>query len=101
MKRSRRRFLRLVAAGSAAALASPASALAAVAPRKGAPATKPVPKPAPAPPALPAVVAAEIEKQKGYVAAALKAVRGYALPPGSDMAFTFKPVRARRKARTP
>ncbi len=101
MKRSRRKFLRLLAVGSAAAIASPAAALAAVAKKKPVRAAKPAPRAAAAAPALPAAVAAEIAKQKGTVAGALKAVRGYALPPGSDMAFTFRPVRSRRKARTP
>lgn len=99
MKRSRRKFLRLLAAGSAAAIASPAASLAAVAKKKPVRAAKPAP-PA-APPALPAAVAAEIAKQKVTVAGSLKAVRAYALPPGSDLAFTFRPVRSRRKARTP
>lgn len=86
-KLSRRRFLSLIAAGSAAAATAPVRAIAAPAPARRKPA---VPAPSPA-------MAKEIEKQKGYVADALKTLRNYELPPGSDMAFVFRPLRARRK----
>ena len=84
---SRRRFLSLIAAGSVAALAAPARELAATA-------TTAAKKPAPAP--SPRMLA-EIEKQKKSVADALKAIRAYALPPGSDMAFEFRPLRRGRR----
>lgn len=79
---SRRRFITLVAGASAAALVAPASSIRAAA-------RKPLPRQAAGPPAM----AAEIEKQKKSVAEALKAIRDYPLPPGSDMAFVFRPLR--------
>jgi hypothetical protein len=76
----------LIAGASAASLAAPASPLvgaarALVAPKK---------------PALSPRIAAEIEKQKKYVADALKTIRGFELPPGSDMAFEFRPMKPKR-----
>ena len=40
---------------------------------------------------------AEIAKQKKSVADALAVIRAHALPPGSDMAFVFRPLPARRR----
>jgi hypothetical protein len=82
---TRRRFITLLAAGSAAALTAPARGLAAPTP----PATK---RPAPGPKVL-----AEIEKQKKFAADALKVIRAYPLPPGSEMAFAFRPLRPKRR----
>jgi hypothetical protein len=99
-KLSRRRFVELLAAGSVAALAAPAATLAA-----GAAAAKPAPpKPRPAGAPVGAVAPAEalrieVEKQKKSLADQLKVIRDYHLPPGSNMAFVFQPVR--RKSRTP
>ena len=78
--RSRRRFLKLVTAGSGALITGvlPASAQ---------------PKPARTRRARPAAVQAEIDNQKKYVANQLKAVRGYVLAPGSEMGFAFRPLR--------
>jgi hypothetical protein len=94
--RSRRRFMQLIAAGSAAALASPIAALAAEkAPVRRPAAAKPAPRAA-APPSRPGVTAKELEKQKKYVADALKVIRDFELPPGSDQAFVYRPMRAGR-----
>jgi hypothetical protein len=41
-----------------------------------------------------AAVESEIKKQKGFLTAALKAIRDYDLPPGSEQAFVFAPVKA-------
>jgi hypothetical protein len=80
----------LIAAASAAALVAPAGALAA-APKAPAAKKKPTTTgPSPR-------VRAEIEKQKKSVADALKAIRDYRLPPGSDLAFEFRPLGRRRK----
>ncbi|OGF16630.1 MAG: hypothetical protein A2W00_02240 [Candidatus Eisenbacteria bacterium RBG_16_71_46] len=76
---SRRRFLRLLAAGSAAALAAPLAAPAA----RGAAAPER---------AAPASVQAEIRKQKRQVTATLKAIRAFTLPVGSPQAGTFAPL---------
>ena len=102
MERSRRRFLGLVAAGSAAAAAAPAAALArAVTPKKPA-------KPAPgtagtkrAGAGVPPAVAEEIRKQKIALEQSLHALRDYPLPPGSEPAFLFAPFRPRKDAGTP
>ncbi len=105
MRRSRRGFLRLLAAGSAAALTASASGVArAAAPpkRRAKGATgraapgggKPGRAPAP-----PTAVAEEIRKQKASVAQALKAVRDYPLPTGSDPAFVFAALPLLRKER--
>lgn len=86
---TRRRFMALLAAGTAAAAASaPARALAA--PRKKAP--------APAPHRSPAIEKG-IAEQKAYLAQQLKVIRDYPLPPGSDPAFVFGPLVPRRRPR--
>jgi hypothetical protein len=41
----------------------------------------------------------EISNQEKSLGDQLKTIRGYALPPGSPMAFAFKPLRARRGAK--
>jgi hypothetical protein len=98
MKRSRRRFLRLLAAGSVAAVAAPAAAVAQAAPPKKAPKGTPgakSPAGGAAKPVIPAALAEEIKKQKALVEQTLKAVRAFPLPPGSEPAFTFVPLEAR------
>ena len=91
--RSRRDFMRLMAAGASAMLAAPAAA-----------AVKPAVKKAPADangrmrrartetagghPMLPA----ELEKQKKFTAESLKTLRNYSLPPGSMPAYVFRPL---------
>jgi hypothetical protein len=97
MKRSRRRFLRLLAAGTAVAATGPTASLArAAVPARRARGAAPRPAPHPAPPAP---LAEEIRKQKANVDQALKAVREYELPLGSDPAFTFEAMPARRPRR--
>ena len=104
MGSSRRRFLRLLAAGSAATAATPAAALA----RAGKPVRK-APKPAtsekPAAPAaapgVPPAVAEEVRRQKAQVEQAVRALRDCPLPPGSEPAFLFAPLLPRKKAGTP
>jgi hypothetical protein len=100
MKSSRRSFLRLLAAGSAATAATPAAALARAATPKRKRA-KPAAGARPAALAVPPELAEEIRKQKALVEQALKAVRDYPLPPGSEPAFVFAPLRPRKKAGTP
>jgi len=96
MKASRRRFLRLIAAGSAAAVTGPAAAVA----KPGRPAKKPAEaKPEVKGPAPPAALAEEIRRQKATLDQGLKALRDYPLPPGSEPGFTFVPLKARRKGR--
>ena len=88
---SRRRFLKLITAGSASLLAGSASgarSIAATAPARSRDSSRPLPR----------VVRVEIESQKQYLAKALKAIREYPLAAGSDMAFTFKPLGPRRRS---
>jgi hypothetical protein len=105
LSKSRRRFIRAVAAGSAVSLVAPlraiarsaASATGATTPKKAAaPKRAPAAKPRPAADAKHVALPKEVEKLKGYTNDALKAVRAYPLPTGSEMAFTFHPVRPRR-----
>ena len=87
--KSRREFLRLVAAGSAAAITGSAPRVARAAARAArAPAAK-----SPATPARPAAVRTEIDRQKKLTADALRTIRKHELPAGSPLAFTFRPLR--------
>jgi hypothetical protein len=104
MKRSRRRFLRLMAAGSAAAAATPAAALAHAVTPKRKPA-KPAPGAAGARPAgprddagVPPAVAEEIRRQKAVAEQSHRVVRDHPLPPGSEPSFGFVPLGPRKKA---
>lgn len=95
-KVSRRRFLRLTAAGAAVAIVAPAATLA----RAAAPARSAArPKPAAPAPGRHVASAKEIEKLKGYLESSLKAVRAFELPPGSDLAFSFRALKPRRTRR--
>jgi hypothetical protein len=102
-KRSRRRFLGLIATGSAAAAAAPAAALArAVTPKKKP--AKPAPGAAGAKPAgagVPPAVAEEIRRQKIALEQSLHALRDHPLPSGSEPAFRFAPFRSRKDAGAP
>lgn len=98
MKKSRRQFLKLVAAGSAAAITgathrSVAAAAVKTAARRAArlPSTASPSGVAPA-----GSVRAEIAKQRAQAAKSLKAIRDYPLPTGSPMALMFKPMRPQR-----
>jgi hypothetical protein len=96
MKSSRRRFLKLVAAGSAAVIAANVS------PVRGATADKPATtKGGSRPSTRSAAVEAEIKKQKGFLTAALKAIRDYDLPPGTEQAFVFAPIKAASRRSRP
>jgi hypothetical protein len=81
---TRRRFLGLVASGALAA-ATPARA-ATLARKKATPAATP----------RSAAVERGIGEQKSVLALQLKTLRAYVLPPGSDPAFVFRPLRSRR-----
>jgi hypothetical protein len=87
---SRRRFLALLGSAAAATPVSAAIASAATTPQRRA-------RPAAA---RTARVEAEIEKQKKFVSDALATIRAFPLPPGSDMAFVFAPLKPRRPRRT-
>jgi len=111
--KTRREFLKTVAAGSAVAIAAVAtqSAAATVVKTVAGSAKRPAPKIAPYKGAAPVAQAAraagahrmdpaELAKQKKYTADALKVIRDYVLAAGSPMAFSFKPLKAARGPRT-
>ena len=90
---NRRHFIHVLAAGGAALIATrlPAANAAARPEKKSA-----APKPSKL---LTATVERELRNQEKALADMLKVVRGYELPPGSDPAFTFRAMRARRRGR--
>ncbi len=100
---SRRRFVTLMAAGSAALIATPAltaaPALSAAddTRRKGTstPSAKPAP-PAPVPVEA-SRSAKELARQRAGTLATLKVVRDYLLPPGGDLPVVFRPQRSSTK----
>ena len=84
---TRRAFLKLVAAGSAAIVTGavvPLARAAAAPAKRGRTAVSPAMK-------------AEIANQKAYLDRTLKTIREYALPAGSDPAFVFRPLPPRRR----
>lgn len=92
--KSRRRFLKVVAMGSAAALVS------ATLPRTGDAAGRPAKtatKPRHSPGSRPPAIEAEVAKQKHSTADLLKTIRDYSLPAGSEMAFVFAPLRGAKR----
>ena len=90
---SRRDFVRLAAAGSAAIFAAPAAALAAEATKRKKPAGASASAPSPA-------LATEIKRQKDQLAQTLKTLRDYPLPPGSNPAFVLKPMKPARSRKS-
>ncbi|MGH7741479.1 MAG: twin-arginine translocation signal domain-containing protein [Candidatus Eiseniibacteriota bacterium] len=89
--KSRREFLKLVAAGSAAATLGRAGRVAAATTAKTG-STKHS-SAASSAPARSAAIETEIGKQKKSTADALKTVRDRELPAGAALAFVFKPLR--------
>jgi len=88
---SRRRFVTLVAAGSAALIASPAAG---AAPARRRPAAAPV-----AAGTRSAAAEKEFARQRAGTLGALKTIRGHAMPPGTELGLVFRPVRSSRKER--
>jgi hypothetical protein len=93
---SRRRFVTLLAAGSAAVAARPALAAAAASPKRTKPAAPPAAKPAPA---TAAALQKEFDRQRAGTLDTLKTLRKFPLPPGGDLPVVFRPLRAARKGR--
>jgi len=93
---SRREFVAVVAAGSAAVLSQPAGVLADAA----APSGKARPKPAPAPAAkMTAAQQKEFDRQRKSTLETLKTIRDHAMPPGTEMAAVFRARRPAKKER--
>ncbi|HEU4725398.1 MAG TPA: hypothetical protein VFU59_08900 [Candidatus Eisenbacteria bacterium] len=88
---NRRRFIHVLAASGAAVIATGLPGAKAAPPPKAA-ARRPA-KP------LPPAMNRELQNQEKSVADMLKVIRAYELPPGSDPAFTFRAMRARRGGR--
>lgn len=91
---SRRRFVAVIAAGSAALLAQPAVAAAPPAAAKPKPAT-------PHKPAAPAMTAAqrkEYDRQHKSTLEVIKTIREHVMPPGTEMASIFRARRPAKKA---
>jgi hypothetical protein len=86
---SRRRFVALVAAGTAA-LSTGST------PTRTNKASAPSAKPAEA---TPSAQQKEFERQKASTLATVKTIRAYALPPGGDLPVVFKPMRTPKKGR--
>ena len=96
---SRRSFLRLVLTGGAAVMSGTAT-----------PILRPARAAAPAPASRrrrrvaavtpPPALRKEIANQKQLLARTLETIRGYRLPPGSSMAFVFRPLPRARKGRS-
>jgi hypothetical protein len=87
---SRRRFVAVVAAGSAAFLARPAAAVAAVA-KTAQPRAKA--------PDMTVVQRKEYDRQRTGTLDMLKVIRAHAMPPGTEMASVFRARRPAKKAR--
>jgi len=85
---SRRKFVAMVAAGSAALIARPASAAAAAAPRSGRAVVTEAMSPADR---------KEYLRQKKSTADALKVIRGHKVPAGTELALVFRPLKSRRR----
>ncbi len=92
LRMKRRRFVTLVAMSGAALIASPLSRAALAVTRAVAPDASQRRAPSPA-------TRKEIASQEKALSDQLKVIRDYELPPGSPMAFVFKPLRARRGSR--
>lgn len=91
---SRRQFVAVVAAGSAAVLSQPAAVLADAAK----PAAKSPPRPAPAAgPRMSAAQQKEFDRQRKSTLETLKTLRDHAMPPGTEMASVFRARRTNGK----
>jgi hypothetical protein len=100
-KLSRRKFLALVAAGSAVTAADALAAKTA-APRTNktaAAAAKKAAKPPvyATPPVASAAIARGIAQQKEWLASSLDTIRRFELTPGSEQGFAFRPLPAARR----
>lgn len=87
---SRRRFVAVVAAGSAALLARPADAAAAAAAK---------PRPRAAAPVMTVVQRKEYDRQRAGTKATLDTIRAHVMPAGTEMASVFRARRPATKGR--
>ena len=92
--KSRRRFLKVMTMGTAAAVVSTTLPRAGDAARTA----KRIVKPSSG---RSASVEAEVAKQKQSTHDVVKTIRNYELSPGSEMAFAFVPMRASKRRSTP
>ena len=89
---SRRRFVAVIAAGSAALLAQPAMAATTAAK------PKPTTPHKPAAPAMTAAQRKEYDRQHKSTLELLKTIREHVMPPGTEMASIFRARRPAKKA---
>ncbi|MEQ1834660.1 MAG: hypothetical protein ABL977_16565 [Candidatus Eisenbacteria bacterium] len=92
---SRREFVTLVAAGSAALIAAPVGADEHTRRKRS---SKPGDKPAP-PQAEPSKFDRELARQKASTLATLQQLRDFPLPPGGDLPVVFRPQRPSKRGR--
>jgi hypothetical protein len=88
---TRRRFVGMLAAGSAALVAG--GAVAAV------PAKRKRPAAAAAEPALSPADRKELERQRAATLTTLEVIRKHRMPPGTELASVFRPLKSRRAGR--
>ena len=93
---SRRRFVAMLAAGSAALITSPVAAVAATHRRRRhhVGASQVINEPA----GVTAADRREIARQRKSTADVLAVIRKHAMPPGTEMASVFRPVRSSRRS---
>ena len=91
---TRRRFVALLAGGSAAIAAAPALAAGTASSDRASPAPKPAPAAASA-----SARQKEFERQRAGTLEVLQRIRGTALPPGGDLSVVFRPLRPARRER--
>ncbi len=93
---SRREFVAVVAAGSAAVLSQPAGVLAETAKPAGKAGARPAPA---AEPKMTAAQQKEFDRQRQSTLETLKTIRDHAMPPGTEMASVFRARRPAKKGR--
>ena len=96
---TRRRFVAMVAAGSAALVASPlaAATAAASAPPAAAPAVRPAPRKSGAAAAMTEPDRKEFDRQRKATLETIAVLRKHAMTPGTEMASIFRPLKSTRR----
>ena len=93
---TRRRFVAMVAAGSAALVASPLAA--ATAAPAAAPAVRPAPRRSGAAAAMTEPDRKEFDRQRKATLDTIAVLRKHAMAPGTEMASSFRPLKSTRRS---